>query len=191
MFTGIVRWVSPVIDLKKDKETLLIAIKKPSRFPLKTGDSIACNGICLTIEKETQKNFLVRASIRTLNKTNIKTWKKNYMVNLEPPLTPKSFLGGHIVTGHIDTTATLHDIKKSGKNLWFYFRLEEDSPYLALNGSIAVNGVSLTIAFLEKNIFGLLIIPYTYENTNFKYINVEPLVNVEFDIIAKYIKKMI
>lgn len=146
------------------------------------GDSISINGCCQTVVKISSNFFSAVVSSETLNITNFKTLKKGDIVNLERALTPASRLGGHIVQGHIDCTA---------KYLGYMKFQVENSKYIVYKGAITVNGVSLTVSQLDGNVFSVAVIPHTLENTNLKYLKTGDLVNIETDILGRYVEKFL
>ncbi|EKD89862.1 MAG: Riboflavin synthase, alpha subunit [uncultured bacterium] len=190
MFTGI---ITNLGKLKKKNGSVFIfeADRKFCR-KLGSGASVAVNGTCLTIfEKPTLTSFSVELMPETLNRTMFKHIKLNEPVNLELPLSPAAFLSGHLVQGHIDGVAQLKKFTKKGNSLILQFSLPENiGKYVAEKGSIAVNGISLTVALATKSYFTVGIIPYTWTNTMLKTIKIGNFVNIETDILAKYLEKL-
>lgn len=188
MFTGIITYIGKVKDTKSK---LKISCSKTILSKLDKGDSIAVDGICLTIATIEKNSFSIDVMPQTFNHTNIQYIKINNFVNLELPLTSKSFLSGHIVQGHVDGLAKLVDIKKEKNSLILKFSIFSSlTKYIVKKGSIALNGISLTIIDCSKNYFTVGIIPYTFKNTMLKEINIGDYVNVEVDILAKYLEKL-
>lgn len=188
MFSGIISHLGQ-ITTKKGK---LLQISADQKFLdlFKLGDSISVNGICLTVTQKDKKSFSADFMPETENRTNLKYLKVGELVNLELPATPNSFLSGHIVQGHIDTISRLINIKKDSRILKFEIS-SAFLKYIVEKGSIAVNGISLTVISAEKNFFTCGIIPHTWENTMLKKIKPGDFVNIEFDILGKYIEKLI
>lgn len=179
MFTGIVEETGVLESIKGS--VITVRCKKVLENT-KLGDSIAINGCCQTVVKLTAETFSADVSDETFKITNFKTLKKGDIVNLERALTPTSRLGGHIVQGHIDCTA------KYLGNMKFQV---ENSKYIVYKGAITVNGVSLTVSGLDGNIFSVAIIPHTVENTNLKHLKTGDLVNIETDILGRYVEKFL
>jgi riboflavin synthase len=192
MFSGIVEAAAPVVSLEKDQDNLHITMECPFADELKVDQSISHNGVCLTVVKITGRQYTVTAIKETLLKSNLGLLKPGDKVNLERSMLMNGRLDGHIVQGHVDQTAVCTQVKEE-KGSW-YFRFEYD-PLLGNitveKGSVSVNGVSLTVVNSQDKSFEVAIIPYTYENTNFHQIKPGTVVNLEFDIIGKYISKII
>lgn len=191
MFTGI------VIDLGKikrieDRKYHIVANKKLVN-KLVPGTSIAVNGVCLTAKAVFKQNtFMVEVMPETLKKTMLANLREKELVNLELPMTIESFFSGHIVQGHVDTVAEIAKIQQAGNSKILVFELPvKFSKYIVNKGSIAVNGVSLTVIEVARDGFSVGIIPYTWENTTFRQSKVGDKVNIEVDIIAKYVEKLI
>lgn len=192
MFTGIVE-SGEVVGLKKLSEGLELVILTPwNNSVLKTGESISVNGTCLSLTKKSGKKLSFFVSPETIQKTNISTLKKGQAINIEHPLTPGSYLGGHFVQGHVDTVSAVKKVTKN-KDVWI---VEISLPkqfkqYVVYKGSIAVNGVSLTINKVNSKSFELCIIPITLKKSNFSYVTKNSMVNLEFDILAKYTERLL
>ena len=189
MFTGIIECVGKVVALHKEQSNLHITISSEISSDLKIDQSVAHNGVCLTVVDIKDNQHVVTAIDETLNKTNLKEWKIGDIVNLERCLQVNARLDGHIVQGHVDATAVctaIQDVKGS----WL-FTFEYTEPLITVEkGSICVNGVSLTVVNSKQHSFSVAIIPYTYEHTNFHSIQIGQYVNLEFDIVGKYISKL-
>jgi riboflavin synthase len=201
MFTGIITNLARIEEIKIDdsKDSLLkISInnhKKKSANALKIGSSISCNGICLTlIKKKIIKNnttLYFQASEETLKKTTLKNWKKKQAINVEFAMKVGDEFGGHIVSGHIDDTVKILSIKKIKDSWQIAFELKENlAKYIVQKGSIAIDGVSLTVNEIEDSFFKINLIPHSFLNTNFQYLKVGDLVNIEIDLIARYLMKL-
>jgi len=191
MFTGIITHLGKLEKIKNSFFTF--STQKDFLKNLKRGDSVAVNGVCLTLVSPPQKNtFSVEVMPETLKKTNLADLKIGDYVNLEKPLTPNSFLSGHFVQGHVDGRGEILSIKKE-KNSWiFKFKVPKRiSRYLVEKGGVAVNGISLTVIEVKDNFFTVGIIPHTFKNTQLQFTKAGDKVNVEIDIIAKYIKKFL
>jgi riboflavin synthase len=159
---------------------------------LDSGASVAIDGICLTVVSQDKNSFTVEVMPETANRTNLKSLQPGSLVNLEMPAMPESFLAGHIVQGHIDGTAQLQSITEEGNSRVLKFSIPElISKYIVEKGSIAINGVSLTVIEAEKDYFTVGIIPHTWETTMFHSFKTKDIVNIEVDVLAKYIEKLI
>jgi len=192
MFTGIVEEVGTIVSLEHLGGNLQLGIQANFIDELKIDQSIAHNGICLTVDNVVSDHYTVVAVAETLSKTNLNQLVSGARINLERCMIAGDRIDGHIVQGHVDQTATCVDkIEKDGS--WeFTFEYEKQSGNITVEkGSICINGVSLTVFNSEKARFSVAIIPYTYEHTNFKSLDTGTLVNLEFDIIGKYVQKVV
>ena len=194
MFSGIVETTGKVVDLVQDQGNLHIFLTCPFVNELKIDQSIAHNGVCLTVVDIKDDVYKVTAVEETLKRTNLGLLKIGDEVNLERSLKLESFLDGHIVQGHVDRTGVCKKVEERDGSWYFYFEYEPDweAGYFTVEkGSIAVNGVSLTVVASEPGMFSVAIIPYTYEVTNFHNIKPGTVVNLEFDVIGKYINRIV
>lgn len=191
MFSGIVEEPARVVKLKKDQENLHLTLSCSFVKELKIDQSVSHNGVCLTVVKKTGKNYTVTAIKETLEKSNIGLLKMGDLVNVERSMKMDSLLDGHLVQGHIDQTAVCTEVKEAEGSWYFTFTYEPSrADYITVEkGSISVNGVSLTVVNSKDNSFQVAIIPYTWEHTNFHQIKEDTIVNLEFDIIGKYIAR--
>ena len=188
MFTGIIEQLGVIKEIEKENDNIHFFIESKFTSELKIDQSVAHDGCCLTVVQINQDVYKVTAINETLDKTCLSSWKKGYEVNLERCMILNGRLDGHIVQGHVDTTAKCVSIKNENGSWRFTF--EYQSSHLTVEkGSISINGVSLTVVDSCKNTFSVCIIPFTYEHTNFKSIEIGSLVNLEFDIIGKYVSK--
>jgi riboflavin synthase len=188
MFTGIITNKGKIIKVS-DRQ---LSIESDLARKLNVGDSISINGICLTVIEVSNHNFSIDFISETDEKTSISKLRPNDTVNLELPATPASLLSGHIVQGHVDTTATLKEIIQEKNQKTLLFELSKDlSKYMVNKGSVSINGVSLTVIEVSKKEFSVGIIPHTYKATTFSQLNVGGVVNIEVDVLAKYIEKLI
>lgn len=188
MFSGIVETKGIITDIKIDENNKHFTIQSNISKDAYIDQSIAHNGVCLTVVSLTNDTHTVTAIKETLEKTNLDTLNIGEHINLERSLLANSRVDGHFVQGHVDTTATCQSIREVGGS--WYFQFKTDSKYdnlMVPKGSICINGVSLTLVDAEKGSFSIAIIPYTYEHTNFKKIKEGDVVNLEFDILGKYI----
>jgi riboflavin synthase len=191
MFTGLVEEVGEVYSLNKRADGLILCVKANKVLEdTKLGDSIAINGVCLTVFKIDSDKLYFEVSLETLKRTNLKSVKQNDKVNLERALKASDRLGGHIVQGHVDTEGKIKSMLNLGKHTKLDIEIpKEYTLFVIEKGSIAVDGISLTINQIKKNIVSINIIPHTLQNTNLKYRKIGDNVNIEFDILGKYILK--
>ncbi|MBN2350397.1 MAG: riboflavin synthase [Bacteroidales bacterium] len=193
MFSGIVEEAAKVVRLEKDQENLHITMECSFVNELSIDQSISHNGVCLTVVKKTENNYTVTAIKETLLKSNLSELKIGDKVNLERSMKMNDRLDGHIVQGHVDQTARCVSVEEADGSWYFTFEYEparED--YITVEkGSISINGVSLTVVNSKENTFQVAIIPFTYEVTNFHQFKPGTVVNLEFDIIGKYVAKIV
>ena len=192
MFTGIIESIGEVIHIEKEGSNQHFEIKSHLAHELKVDQSICHNGVCLTVTEVSGDAYKVTAIDETLKRSNLGALKAGSKVNLERCMAANGRFDGHIVQGHVDLTATGTQIKKQDGSWLFDVTYETDNPeYLTVEkGSVTINGVSLTCFNSTDNSFRVAIIPYTYEHTNFHQLRVGDQVNVEFDVIGKYISKI-
>lgn len=187
MFTGIVECLGEVVQTELQDENLILSIRSPISEGLKVDQSLAHNGVCLTVVNIQGDLHQVVAIDETLKKTNLGQLKKGDQVNLERAMIAGGRLDGHIVQGHVDCTAVCAEVIVKNGSWEYYFTYEPSDDRLTVpKGSICVNGVSLTVVDARKDAFSVAIIPYTFENTNFQSIRQGAVVNLEFDILGKY-----
>ncbi|MEQ8908386.1 MAG: riboflavin synthase [Vicingaceae bacterium] len=190
MFTGIIETTARVLALQKEGTNLRIRMRSPITNELEIDQSVAHNGVCLTVESLTNEYYEVVAVKETLLKTNLSSLKEDSLVNLERCMKMNARLDGHIVQGHVDSVATVSEIEKEDGSYLFHFKLSEPSKLIVEKGSICINGVSLTAFNVTDNSFSVTIIPYTFEHTTFKELRAKDRVNLEFDIVGKYIARL-
>jgi len=196
MFSGIVEEAATVTGLEQDKGNLHITLECSFTDELKVDQSISHNGVCLTVVKKEGKEYTVTAIRETLEKSNLGLLKIGDKVNLERSMKMNGRLDGHIVQGHVDQTAKCIEVKEADGSWYYTFRYDFDKEkakqgYMTVEkGSVTVNGVSLTVVNSRDDKFSVAIIPYTYEFTNFHQIEEGTVVNIEFDILGKYISKL-
>jgi riboflavin synthase len=191
MFTGIIETLGVVQDIKKEQDNIHVTVESVITGELKIDQSVAHNGICLTVVSVDGDSYTVTAIGETIRKTNLSDWKIGDNVNLERAMKLGDRLDGHIVQGHVDQIGTCVSVKETNGS-WFY-TFEYDSALQNITiekGSITVNGVSLTVVDSGQNNFSVAIIPYTYEHTNFHSFVVGTKVNLEFDVIGKYVSRL-
>ena len=193
MFNGIIKNTGIINQIHKKNNNCVIEIYSKIKFSKsEIGSSISCSGACLTLEK--YKDYLSRFYIskETLKKTNFKYSKKGDIVNLEKPLKFGDSISGHFVQGHVDTTCTINKVNYVGKSWFIDFKLAKNyKKYVIQKGSISINGVSLTISKILRDGFQIVVIPHTLKLTNLIRLKKKDVVNVEFDVLSKYIKNFI
>ena len=190
MFTGIIEQLGEVVGLEKEQDNLHISMRTAITSELKIDQSVAHNGVCLTVVDIQGEVYTVTAIKETLDKSNLGHLELGHKVNIERCMKLGDRLDGHIVQGHVDQTATCTHI--GIENGWhtYTFQYESSQHITVEKGSVCVNGVSLTVVNSKDNSFSVAIIPYTFEHTNFKDLAIGSMVNLEFDIIGKYITKL-
>jgi riboflavin synthase len=194
MFTGIVETMGKVVGIERDKGNIHFTIETPIANELKVDQSISHDGVCLTTVKvdREKSRYTVTAIQETLDKTNMRTWEPGYEVNLERCMRIDGRLDGHIVQGHVDQTAVCTSVEETDGSWKFWFEYDPGPKNITVEkGSISVNGVSLTVVDSEPNRFSVAIIPYTYEVTNFHNFKNGTVINLEFDIIGKYVARLL
>ena len=193
MFNGIIKYTGTIAKIYKEKNNCILAILSKMKFSKKEiGSSISCSGACLTVEKFNKNHVKFYVSKETLNKTILKSSKEGDIINLEKSLKYGERISGHFVQGHVDTTCFVKEINFVGKSWLINFKLSKKyKSYIVDKGSITINGVSLTIAKIIKDGFQISVIPHTLKLTNLIKLKEKDLVNVEFDILGKYIKNVI
>ncbi len=191
MFTGIIEDLGEIIHIEKDQQNIHFTVRSSISKELKIDQSVAHNGVCLTVVKCDEKSHTVTAIDETLNKTNLGSWNVGTKVSLERCMQMNGRLDGHIVQGHVDTIAECIDIIDEAGSWRFRFKHAVGKNFLTVEkGSICVNGISLTVIDSTDDAFSVAIIPYTYEHTNMHQLKIGDHVNLEFDIVGKYIAKM-
>lgn len=193
MFSGIVEEAAPVVALRKEKENLHITMKCSFADELKIDQSVAHNGVCLTVVEinKQEKIYTVTAIKETLEKSNLGLLEIGSKVNLERSMTMDKMLDGHMVQGHVDQTAVCTEVKEADGSWYYTFQYDKTKGNITVEkGSVSVNGVSLTVVNSRDDKFDVAIIPFTYEVTNFHQFKVGTVVNLEFDVIGKYIQKI-
>ena len=188
MFTGIIKELGVVKKIEYEGSNVHFTIEAAMASQLNIDESVAHNGVCLTITSCNSVQYTVTAIQETLIKTNLSDWKIGDQVNLERAMMANARLDGHFVQGHVDTIAICTEIQDQGGSWVFHFNYPSDSAHILVDkGSICINGTSLTVVNPTKDSFSVAIIPYTYENTTFNALKVGNRVNLEFDILGKYI----
>jgi riboflavin synthase len=191
MFTGIIETLGTIQNLRKENENVHVTIQSAITKELKIDQSVAHNGVCLTVIAIENDTYTVTAIQETINKTNLSDWKINNVVNLERAMMLGNRLDGHIVQGHVDQTAICKNVEETNGSWAFTFEYDASLSNITIEkGSITVNGVSLTVVNSKANEFSVAIIPYTYDNTNFHDFKIGTKVNLEFDVIGKYVTRL-
>ena len=194
MFSGIVEEIAKVVKLEKDQENLHMTFTCSFVDNLSIDQSISHNGVCLTVVNVDKGNqtYTVTAIKETLDKSNLGLLEIGTKVNVERSMKPDAFLDGHIVQGHVDQTAICTNVKEADGSWYYTFEYDQSIGNITVEkGSVSVNGVSLTVVNSKDNSFQVAIIPFTYEITNFHTFKVGTVVNLEFDILGKYIQKIL
>ncbi len=192
MFSGIIEGLGEVVAIQKEQSNLHITVKAPFIKELKVDQSIAHNGVCLTVVDIQNDTYKVTAIDETLQKTNIGLLNSDDKINLERCLKVGDRLDGHIVQGHVDQRAVCTKMEETDGSWTFTFEYDASKGNITVEkGSVCVNGVSLTVVNSQNNSFSVCIIPYTFENTNFNTIKPGSIVNIEFDIVGKYISRLL
>ena len=191
MLTGIIEEIGEVITIKKEGENIHLTIKSKLSKSLKIDQSVAHNGVCLTVVKKDNESYVVTAIKQTLDITTLSLLKKGSKINIERAMQVGARLDGHNVQGHVDQTATVTDIVDANGSWNFHFKFDEKPTFsLVPKGSVCIDGTSLTVVDTKKKKFSVSIIPYTFEHTIFSTYKVGTQVNIEFDIIGKYVERL-
>lgn len=191
MFTGIIETLGTIKDIRKEEENLHITVSSSITNELKIDQSVSHNGVCLTVVGISDDQYTVTAIKESIDKTNIGNWKTGDVINLERAMKLGDRLDGHIVQGHVDQTGICKSVEENSGSWYYTFEYDESLNNITIEkGSITVNGVSLTVVNAKKNEFSVAIIPYTYEHTNFKDFIVGSKINLEFDVIGKYVARL-
>jgi riboflavin synthase len=192
MFTGIIEAVGLLESITLSGSNRTFRISSPLASELKVDQSLSHNGVCLTVESVAGGVYTVTAIAETLSKTTLDRWKAGNLINLERCMQLNGRLDGHIVQGHVDTTATCIHRENRGGSWEYRFEFPESFARLVIEkGSVAVDGISLTCFNITKNRFSMAIIPYTFEHTNMKSIDAGSAVNIEFDMVGKYVDRLL
>ena len=192
MFSGIVEEAATVVKLEKELDNLHITMRCSFVNELKIDQSLAHNGVCLTVVTKDNQTYTVTAIKETLLKSNLGLLQPGDRVNLERSMKLNDRLDGHIVQGHVDQTAVCTEVKEASGSWYFTFEYDASIANITVEkGSVSVNGVSLTVVNSQRNSFQVAIIPFTYEHTNFHQIKAGSVVNLEFDIIGKYVARLL
>jgi len=191
MFTGIIESLGTVKEVRKENDNLHLTITSSITNELKIDQSVSHNGVCLTVVAINEDAYTVTAIRETIEKTNVGDWQVGDIVNLERAMKLGDRLDGHIVQGHVDQTGICKNVENANGSWYYTFEYDENWNNITIEkGSITVNGVSLTVVNSKKNEFSVAIIPYTYEHTNFKNFKVGTKINLEFDVVGKYVARL-
>ncbi len=191
MFTGIIETLGKVQDIRNENDNLHVSVQSSITNELKIDQSVAHNGVCLTVIAIESDVYTVTAISETIKKTNLGDWRIGDSLNLERAMLLGSRLDGHIVQGHVDQTGTCKEVREANGSWYYTFEYDKNLSNITIEkGSITVNGVSLTVVNSKENEFSVAIIPYTYEHTNFKDFKVGTKINLEFDVIGKYVTRL-
>jgi len=192
MFTGIIEVVGQIVSIEDSGDFRTLRVQVGAILDgIKAGDSIAVNGVCLTVRTFNSGSFTADLSRETLERTSLNALHAGTTVNLERPMRADGRFGGHIVQGHVDGVGKIRSFNRDGDNWKLQVEFPEDAArYIVHKGSIAVDGISLTVASLGTSVLEVAIIPHTFENTNLRHAKTGDTVNLEFDIIAKYVERM-
>lgn len=191
MFSGIIEATGKIIRVVEEQGNKHFTVECPFTGELKIDQSVAHNGVCLTVVELDGRQYTVTAISETLNKSNLGLLKAGGLVNLERSMRPDALLDGHIVQGHVDQTAVCTAVEEADGSWYYTFKYDSSTGNITVEkGSVTVNGVSLTVVNSLEDSFQVAIIPYTYEHTNFHTFKVGTVVNLEFDIVGKYITRL-
>jgi riboflavin synthase len=191
MFTGIIETLGTITQIEKDNDNIHVTVSASITPELKVDQSISHNGVCLTVVSINGNSYTVTAIKETLEKTNLRHWNEGDIINLERGMRLGDRLDGHIVQGHVDQTGTCKSVEEANGSWYYTFEYDSSLNNITIEkGSITVNGVSLTVVNSKQNEFSVAIIPYTYEHTNFKHITKGTIINLEFDVIGKYVSRL-
>ena len=191
MFTGIIETLGIIKEIKSDNDNLDITVSSSITNELKIDQSVAHNGVCLTVVAINEEQYTVTAIKETIIKTNLSDWKVGDLLNLERAMKLGDRLDGHIVQGHVDQIGICKSVEEANGSWYFTFEYESKLNNITIEkGSITVNGVSLTFVNSKENEFSVAIIPYTYEHTNFKNFKIGTKINLEFDVVGKYVARL-
>lgn len=191
MFTGIIETLAVISKLEKDKGNLTITLKTKLASEFKIDQSVSHNGICLTVVHILGDQYTVTAIEETIEKSTIGSWRVGDIINLERAMKIGDRLDGHMIQGHVDQVGECSQVLEKNGSWMFTIQYAKSNNVTVEKGSIAINGISLTVVNSNENSFSVAIIPYTYEHTNFKNLKIGDCVNLEFDILGKYLAKML
>ena len=193
MFTGIIEEVGSISELNKNNDGIQLVVKaKKILNELRVNDSISCSGVCLTVVQKYDDAFKVQIVHETINKTTAKIWEIDSLINLERSLLPTTRMGGHFVQGHVDNVISIKSIEKMDDSaVWQFYLPQNLKRYIVRKGSGCLDGISLTVADKKEDYFSVALIPHTLKKTTWSEKKVDDLINIEVDIMAKYIESII
>ena len=192
MFTGLRETKGLIDSFQRNEDGMILRLNHNNSFEVSINDSVSCNGVCLTVVRTDKNSFEVQLVNETIDRTTAEFWKEKDELNLERALLPSTRMGGHFVQGHVDCVTKILKIKHFDKSSTWTFKMNDDiEKYIVEKGSIALNGVSLTVASKDKNSFDVALIPHTIELTTFGNLTIGDSVNVEVDILGKYIENFL
>jgi len=193
VFTGIIETIGKITQIKNEGSNTHFTLASSFTAELKVDQSVAHNGVCLTVVKIEDNQYTVTAIKETLERTNLGEWKIDDAINLERCMPANGRFDGHIVQGHVDDTAVCKEVidENGSWKFWFDIKQKEQLKYIVQKGSICINGISLTVVDVTESGFSVAIIPYTFEHTNLHAVKPGNKVNIEFDVIGKYVAKML
>jgi riboflavin synthase len=190
MFTGLIEDVGEIAEVKPTPGGFRLRVTTPLAAQLAPGDSLAVNGVCLTVVSADQEGIHADVSPETVRASSFGTLRRGSMVNLERPMRADSRVGGHFVQGHVDATGTIDEIRQEGESSWVTVKFPAElAPFIVRKGSIAVNGISLTVAGVDDRRFDVQVIPFTNAHTNLRFAKLADVVNIECDILGKYVAR--
>jgi riboflavin synthase len=191
MFTGLIEALGEVVEIKPTPSGCRLRLTTPIAKELAAGDSLAVNGVCLTVVAADEEGVHADIAPETARVTTLGGLKRGTVVNLERPVRADARIGGHFVQGHVDATASIEDVRQDGDSYWVTIKFPPLlAPYIVRKGSIAIDGISLTVAGVDEKLFDVQIIPYTWEHTTFQRLKSGDIVNLECDIIGKYVVRV-
>jgi riboflavin synthase len=192
MFTGIIEGMSEILDVEEEQTNVHFTLKSAFTSELKVDQSVSHNGICLTVTNinQPESTYKVTAIAETQNVTNINSWKKGDLINTERCMPASGRFDGHIVQGHVDCVGTLDEVHDLNGSYMLFFSHPAEAGMTVSKGSICINGISLTVVDSFPDAFSVAIIPYTWEHTNLKFLKPGDDVNLEFDVIGKYLQRL-
>ena len=193
MFTGLIEEIGLVSGLNKNNDGIELTLEaKKVLKDLSVNDSIACSGVCLTVIQKDDNTFKVQIIHETLNRTTAKMWKKGSLINLERSLLPTTRMGGHFVQGHVDNVISIKSINKMDDSaVWQFYLPQNLKRYIVRKGSVCLDGISLTVADKKDDYFSVALIPHTLKKTTWSEKKIDDLINIEVDIMAKYIESIL
>ena len=192
MFSGIIEVLEKPIKVEKKPDSLRLTLPVPSQWNVQLGDSISLDGTCCTVETLNGSEMTFFLMAETLKKTTFGAYREDHEINMEKPLTLNTLIGGHLVSGHVDTVGTVQSVEENAESKTLSFSIQpEFTKYIIYKGSICINGVSLTVVSVDEKSFRVSLIPYTLEHTNLGSLKNGDSVNIEIDLIAKYLEKLV